>query len=163
MRALFKKISTAALWRCTLPIAWWWVSRHRRQILENGRPLSADEQSIAEALGIERRDEIRIWSVNLVPSPGGPLLRWLGRIVGISTHGAKGMALGHGIYLEDAQASRRSLIAHELVHVLQYERLGGTWPFLRDYLRQCLRQGYWSAPMEIEAREKAADFEGQTD
>jgi len=163
MRAFFKKISTAAVWRCALPIAWWWVSRHRRHILENGRPLSSDEHNIARTLGIVRCDEIRIWSVNTVPSPGGALLRGLGRVAGVSTHGAKGMALGHGIYLESAQANRRSLIAHELVHVLQYERLGGTWPFLREYLRQCLRQGYWSAELEIEARQKAADFEGPID
>ncbi len=163
MRAIFKKVSTAAVWRCALPVAWWWVSRHRRQILAHGRPLSADEQSIAEALGIKRSDDIRIWSVDKVPSPGGALLSGLGRVAGVSTHSAKGMALGHGIYLESAQASRRSLIAHELVHVLQYERLGGTWPFLREYLRQCLRQGYWSAELEIEARQKAADFEGSID
>jgi len=163
MRAILKKVSTAAAWRCALPVAWWWVTQHRRQILDNGRPLSDDEKGIAETLGIERRDEIRIWSVDKVPTPGGALLSGLGRVAGVSTHGAKGMALGHGIYLESAQASRRSLIAHELVHVLQYERLGGIWPFLREYLRQCLRQGYWSAELEIEARQKAADFEGPID
>ena len=70
------------------------------------------------------------------------------------------MALGHGIYLEAAQGDRPSLVAHELVHVLQYERLGGTWPFLRDYLHQCLAEGYWNAPMEIEARQRAAELAG---
>lgn len=163
MRSTLKKLGTAAVWRCALPIAWWWVSRHRRRILEHGRPLSADEHQIAKSLGIEHADKIRVWSVTQVPSPGGALLRGVGRVAGVSTHGAKGMALGHGIYLESAQASRRSLIAHELVHVLQYERLGGTWPFVREYLRQCLRQGYWSAELEIEARHKAADFEGPID
>ena len=76
----------------------------------------------------------------------------------LSMHGAKGMALGHSIYLETAQASRRSLIAHELAHVAQYERLGGRWVFLRDYLRQCLSDGYWNAPLEIEARKKAEEL-----
>lgn len=41
-----------------------------------------------------------------------------------------------------------ALLAHELVHVGQY-RLGATWlTFLLSYLRH----GYWSSPLEKEAR-----------
>jgi hypothetical protein len=156
MKSFFRKLGIAIAWRAALPFACLWFKLHQRRILSHGRAPTANERCLAEALGIEHADRIRFWSVERVPSPGGVLLSGLGRIAGLSTHGAKGMALGHGIYLETAQASRPSLVAHELVHVLQYEKLGGTWPFLRDYLRQCLTEGYWSAPMEIEAREKAA-------
>jgi len=45
----------------------------------------------------------------------------------------------------------RRLIAHELVHTVQYERLGGIRPFLRQYLTECLTVGYPAAPMEQEA------------
>jgi hypothetical protein len=48
------------------------------------------------------------------------------------------------------------LIAHELVHAAQYERLGGILPFLRQYLVECLTIGYANAPMELEAAEMAA-------
>ena len=160
MKSFFRKFGIAIAWRAALPLAWLWVKLHQRRILKSGRPLSDDEICLAEELGIEHRTTIRIWSIDRVPSPGGVLLSGLGRFAGISTHGAKGMALGHGIYLETAQASRRSLVAHELVHVLQFERLGGTWPFLQNYLHECLTEGYWSAPMEIEARERAAQIAG---
>ncbi len=159
MKRPFRKIGIALAWRFALPPAWLWVRLHQQRIRRHGRPLSDDERRLAVALGISeyRIERIRIWSVNRVPGPGDLLLRTVGRIAGISTHSAKGMALNLGIYLEAAQANRRSLVAHELVHVAQYERLGGTWPFLRDYLWQCLREGYWNAPLEIEARQRAAE------
>lgn len=160
MKSSFRKLGIAIAWRVALPLACLWVTMHQRRILRHGRPLTDDERCLADELGIGHGERIRLWSVDRVPSPGGVLLSRLGRIAGVSTHGARGMALGHGIYLETAQASRRSLVAHELVHVLQYEKLGGTWPFLRDYMRQCLTEGYWSAPMEIEARQRAEEITG---
>ena len=45
----------------------------------------------------------------------------------------------------------RALIAHELVHVMQYERFGGILPFLRQYLSECLTIGYPEALLEQEA------------
>jgi len=160
MKRPVRQFGIALAWRFALPLAWLWIRLHQQRILRHGRPLSDDERRLAEALGISEYciDCLRIWSVARVPSPGGALLSGIGRLAGISTHSAKGMALNLGIYLETAQANRRSLVAHELVHVAQYQRLGGTWPFLRDYLWQCLREGYWNAPLEIEARQRAAEL-----
>ncbi|MBT8044102.1 MAG: hypothetical protein KJO79_04050, partial [Verrucomicrobiae bacterium] len=45
------------------------------------------------------------------------------------------------------------LIAHELVHVRQYEQAGSVWRFMVDYIFQCLAYGYHDAPMEREARD----------
>ena len=50
------------------------------------------------------------------------------------------------------------MIAHELVHVAQYERLGGIEPFLRQYLRECLTVGYDESALENEARSIVAQF-----
>lgn len=157
MKKILRTLGIGLAWRLSLPVAWIWVWRHQRLIFKHGRSLGDDELKLAKQLGIERGEEIRIWSVDQVPSPGGVLLRGLGRLSGTTTHGAKGMAINHGIYLESAQAQRRSLLAHELAHVAQFERLGGSWAFLRDYLSQCLSDGYWSAPLEVEARERAAE------
>jgi hypothetical protein len=158
MPKLLRKLGIGLAWRFALPAAWLWVWRHQRKILRHGRALNDGERAIAKQLGIECCEKVRIWSVERVPSPGGVLLQGLSRLAGTNTHGAKGMALDHGIYLEAAQAERRSLLAHELAHVAQYERLGGKWAFLRRYLNECLRDGYWSAPMEIEARQCAAEI-----
>jgi hypothetical protein len=160
MKPAIRKLGTAIAWRFALPFAWLWLRLHQRRILHHGRELTDKERRFAEKLGIKDCDKVRLWSVDQVPSPGGFLLSGLGRLAGVSTHSAKGMALDHGIYLESAQDSRPSLVAHELVHVAQFERLGGTWLFLRDYLRQCLEDGYWNAPLEIEARERAEEIVG---
>jgi hypothetical protein len=46
------------------------------------------------------------------------------------------------------------LIAHELVHVMQWQRHGAAFPIL--YLEQIARHGYRDAPFEVEARTMAS-------
>src|SRR3954471_5712531 len=60
-----------------------------------------------------------------------------------------------GILVDANHWRERLLIAHELVHVMQYERLGGVRPFLREYIADCLRCGYSGAGLELEAAEVA--------
>ena len=62
-----------------------------------------------------------------------------------------GMALGKGIYILEGHSR---VLRHELVHVAQYQQLGGIGPFMRRYLVECLTHGYADAPLEVEAREK---------
>jgi hypothetical protein len=50
----------------------------------------------------------------------------------------------------------RRLVAHELAHTMQYERLGSVRAFLRQYLVECLTTGYAGAALELEAIEAAA-------
>jgi hypothetical protein len=78
-----------------------------------------------------------------------PLVKLAGRW-GLPLFEPAGMALGKGIYL---LAGRSRVLRHELVHVAQYQRLGGIEPFMRRYLTECLVHGYRDAPLEIEARE----------
>jgi len=61
----------------------------------------------------------------------------------------------YGIYLDEQYADRKSLLAHELVHTHQFERLGSHYAFLRLYLRQCMLLGYSHSPLESEANEKS--------
>ena len=53
------------------------------------------------------------------------------------------------------------ILVHELVHTAQYERLNGIPGFLRQYLRDCLKDGYMSAAMEREAREVSMNALGR--
>ncbi|MEM9280819.1 MAG: hypothetical protein AAGA96_03250, partial [Verrucomicrobiota bacterium] len=100
----------------------------------------------------------RILPVPRVPTPGAPFTRLLSLFSGFFAEGPTGMAVGYGIYLEATQATNPSLLVHELTHVAQFERLGGIEPFLRDYLTQCVQDGYWDAELEQEARNAAAPF-----
>ena len=80
--------------------------------------------------------------------------------------GTAGMTLGRLILLrrDDDRTGRRTLLAHELVHVEQYDRLGVTrflWRYLRAYgsnLRRLRshRRAYEAIPFEAEARAAAA-------
>jgi hypothetical protein len=63
-----------------------------------------------------------------------------------------GIALGRGIYIRKACADSVLLIAHELVHIRQYQQVGSIWSFMREYVFQCLSSSYYTAPWEVEAR-----------
>ena len=53
-------------------------------------------------------------------------------------------------------AYSRHLIAHELVHVLQYERFGGIEPYLKAYVPEIVSPPYYpNGPLEQEARRVA--------
>ena len=139
-----------------LPIGCKWMQRQERRILSEGVPLNAAQTADARALGIREPERVRVLVVDRVPLPGGSgLARTVGRLTGMLSHETAGMAIGHGVFLRQSLQHDRRLLAHELVHVRQYERQGGPRPFLRQYLRECLAVGYFSAPMEEEARADA--------
>lgn len=66
-----------------------------------------------------------------------------------------GLALGRTIFLKDPLRApagpQLRLVAHELVHVAQFRRLG-FWRMCATYGAQLCRVGYVRHPMELEAR-----------
>ena len=56
------------------------------------------------------------------------------------------------IYIRRRCINDRGLLAHELAHIRQIDRLGPVW-FSVVYLYQLLRFGYERMPMELEANE----------
>jgi hypothetical protein len=86
--------------------------------------------------------------------------------------GAAGMTLGRFVFVrsDTDRSGRRELLAHELVHVRQFEE-HGTVGFLRHYLGQYAsslrthrrhRRAYLEMPFEIEARTEARRWREQT-
>ena len=82
--------------------------------------------------------------------------------VPLLTPGIQGMTLGRLILVlrDNERSGRRRLLAHELVHVEQYARLG-ILPFLWRYVREyalnlwrlrCHRRSYEAISFEAEAR-----------
>jgi hypothetical protein len=67
------------------------------------------------------------------------------------TAAPRGLALENGIFVRSDHWRDRELIAHELAHTAQYQRLGGVLPFLQTYIVQCATVGYQQAPLELEA------------
>lgn len=131
-----------------LPLAARWAEALEERILREGVPLAAEEMEDARALGVREPARVRLLCLARVPAPDDPLLRAAAAAVEFLTPATRGLALRYGIFLRADCWRERGLIAHELAHTEQYERLGGIEPFLRRYLSECLTIGYPAAPLE---------------
>lgn len=127
-----------------------WAAGHERHILDEGIPLPAEAERFAGRIGIEDPGNVRYLEVDRIPLPVPfPIVELVTRW-GVPVFEPHGMTLGRGIYI---LPGRQNILPHELVHVLQYQRLGGIQPFMRRYVVEMLFHGYQDAPLEVEARE----------
>lgn len=138
------------------PLAVGWASEQERLILEQGVALTPEELNDAAAIGVHAADKVRLLPVSVIPRPSRPQLRAACDAINFLTEATRGLTLGYGILVRGDCWRDRTLIAHELVHVAQYERLGGIEPFLRQYLSECLTVGYENSPLEQEAERTAS-------
>jgi hypothetical protein len=143
--------SLLARFDALLPLAAAWATEQEQEILRDGVSLSLEEIADARTIGVNEPDRVRLLRVETIPRPMQPQLRAACDAIDFLTPATRGLTLGHGIFIRSDCWRDRSLIVHELVHVAQYERLGGILPFLRRYLFECLTVGYSTAPLELEA------------
>jgi hypothetical protein len=137
------------------PIAARWVSEMEKAILESGQQLSPQGKKDAAAIGVRRTDDVRIIVVDAIPLPRDSGLLQLAVQSELITDRTIGMTFGHGIVIKNGSQDRR-LIAHELAHVMQYERFGGIDAFLKDYIKEvAFPPGYPHGPLEQEAAQIA--------
>jgi hypothetical protein len=141
-----------------LPMAVAWAEEQERRILTKGFPLTAAQRSDARAMGVAHPEKVRLLPVVAISRPENPVLRKAAESAQIINPFTRGLTLRYGIYLRADEASDRGLLAHELVHVGQYERMGGILPFLRQYIYECLTVGYPASNIEQEAIRRAAEL-----
>lgn len=133
-----------------LPRAVDWCREQENLILETGVPLDLWEKRVARRLGILMPDKVRLLVVPQIPLPADADLCACAASAGLVAADSVGMGLRHGIFLREDFWRDRAVVAHELVHTAQCERLG--WElFLRQYLGECFQMGYHNAPLEQEA------------
>ena len=142
--------------------------------LARGRVLTPDEMRIARSLGVMQPERVRVLVTPVLPSWLAPDVMANGVIGGATMasnaptddatrttaskpnipperrYGVAGLTAGHGILLGIRHAHNPRVLAHELAHVAQYERLG-TRGFALRYLTELLSVGYFRAPLEREA------------
>jgi hypothetical protein len=148
--------SLLAQFEVLLPLAATWATEQERKILREGIALSEQEVADATAVGVKERQRVRLLQVETIARPSQPQLRAACEAIDFLSLATRGLTLGHGIFIRSDCWRDRALIAHELAHVAQYERLGGILPFLRSYLYECLTVGYSTSPLEQEAIAVAA-------
>lgn len=134
-----------------LPIACIWAKRHESAILKTGVALSLAQIATAKRVGIQFPERVRLRSVPQVP-PLNWLLRRIGQKLGIASGQTIGMTLRYGIFIREGHWGDHRLLVHELVHVAQYERMGGFRGFLKQYLAECINPGYPFGELELEAK-----------
>jgi hypothetical protein len=105
---------------------------------------------MARKAGVKELERIRFRLVPEIRLPEEEDLRLAARALGLNGC-AEALTLGYGILLREECGNDEKVIAHELVHVAQCERLGGLLNFLTAYLNECNQYGYCEAPMELEA------------
>jgi hypothetical protein len=93
-------------------------------------------------------------TVPRIPLPEHPRVKQLARQVGLLNADTGGLTVGYGVIVRLDCAKNLRLLAHESVHVAQYERLGRE-RFLQEYIQQIAAHGYLNAPFEQEAEAKA--------
>lgn len=102
-------------------------------------------------VGVVSPEKVKVLMVPNVPMPHYPLLQSTLIQPNLFDADANGLTLGYGIFLKCVSFPQQYWLTHELVHVAQYERLGGLMPCLRQYLHECLTDGYLESGMEQEA------------
>src|SRR5256885_15677753 len=134
-----------------LRVAARWAAEQERRVLCEGVPLTKAELADARAIGVRNPERVRLLRVETIPVPANPMLRAAAASINFLTTTPRGLALDYGIFVRRDCWRDRDLIAHELVHTAQYQRLGGILPFLQTYISQCATVGYPNAPLELEA------------
>jgi hypothetical protein len=140
-----------AQFQVLLPLACGWAEQQEQRILEQGVSLAADQVADAEIIGVADPARVRLLRVDQIPVPEHPTLRAAAEATSLISPLTAGLTLRYGIFIRADCWGQRRLVAHELAHTAQYERLGGFQPFLQRYLWECLTIGYPEAPMEQEA------------
>jgi hypothetical protein len=141
-----------------LPIAQAWAEKQEIIISQMGTALTESELDDARRAGVAQPEKIRVVRVEALPRPESEDLMFLARQMGLFSTESSGLAIGYGICLPPSVWEDRYRLAHECVHVSQYERHGSIQAFLAAYLRECIDPGYPFGHMEQEAIRVAKDI-----
>lgn len=136
-----------------LPRVLEWYTTVETELLPQGRLLSETEMKIARQLGVIRPESVRIIVLEIFPMPEDRVLRAEAERYGLGSAAEGARAIGYVIMLKPRYAKSSMIIAHELVHVSQHDRLGRA-AFLRRYITEMEMLGYSRSPLEIEAYQK---------
>lgn len=138
------------------PLACAWAREQETVVLEHGVPLTDKQLKLAKRVGVKDPARVRALAVDTIPSPNDEPLRSAAKKTQILARSCRGIAIGYGVILRGDSWADQELLAHQLVHVAQYERAGGVEAFLQRYFEERLRVGQFAVgDLEHEARSVA--------
>ncbi len=125
-----------------------WYRSAERAGLAKGLPLNASARQLATAAGVADPARVRIVVGLSWPAPTNPhMLQQIKRAYGTLPALPLASTFGYAIYLSPKVAGNRVVLAHELTHVAQFERLG-IEGFVHEYLLELTLLGHALAPLE---------------
>lgn len=133
-----------------------WSRAWEEHVLLYGRVLSTNQLEDAKSIGVSDTGKVKILTVPTIPMPPFPLVYETLILPGLLEPLSKAFTVGYGIFVRPFYQNMRWIITHELVHVMQHERCGGTREAIKIYLNELFSVGYASAPMELEAHSLSA-------
>ena len=119
-----------------LPLACEWALAQEQIILARGASLGPQHIADAERAGVQDCSRIRVLVVDRIPIPDNERLAKAAHRSQIITTATRGVAFGYGIIIRADSWGDRELLAHQLVHVAQYERNHDLDSCITDYLRE---------------------------
>jgi hypothetical protein len=138
------------------PLACQWAEAQQKLVLTHGTPLSHRHLHAAETAGVRHPEHVRILAVPQIPLPDDHTLRAAALRTNIISNACRGIAIGYAVILRADSWADQELLTHQLVHVAQYERVGGIAPFLQLYFQERLDSSTFGVgPLEREARSVA--------
>jgi hypothetical protein len=145
-------IITPERFKMLLPLACAWAAEQERTILQTGVALTESQLTDARQIGVGQPEQVRLLRVTRIPMPTQLELAAVAAAAGLISPATAGLTIRYGIFIRDDCWGQRLLVVHELVHTMQYERLGGIEAFLRPYLLECIAPPFYpNGPMEQEA------------
>jgi hypothetical protein len=139
------------------PLALQWLNETEAALQSKRRSLTEEEATMARTVGVRHPGRVRVVILAQFPLPGDEILRAEATKYGLGSSAEGGRTMGYVIMLKEKYAQQRWILAHELVHVAQQERMGRE-AFLRRYIAEQELMGYRRAPLELEANKLALEF-----
>lgn len=152
--AFYRKNPKALVLDC--PAANIWKSHvDSRLTPATSRPLSASESAMASRLGVKHPERVILCDYTSIQKMMERSDNQVIQMLNLCTElPAEGITLGYTIGIRNYQNPNHSYLAHELVHLTQYEKLNDFSTYMKAYIS--LFPGndvlsYMNHPMELEA------------
>lgn len=141
------------------PLVLKWIDEVEANFLQKGRPLSESETDMARSLGVSHPERVRVAVLAEFPMPTDKILRVEAVSFGIGKPNVGGLTLGYVIFLKPKYQHKRWILAHELMHVVQQERMGRK-AFIRRYIveNEIMGSRHRPMPLEMEANNHAFKY-----